>query len=121
MVGVVCDDFGRQDQSESIVTLGSLTTTRTYNDHGEVLTETTTDGATLLFSRTYTRDLLGRITAVTEVDDAANSSTVLYAYDDAGRLAAECSPAAPGQGDDPCGADTTLLAGYTYDANGNRL
>ena len=123
MVGVVCDDFGRQDQSESIVTLGSLTTARTYNDHGEVLTETTTDGATLLFSRSYTRDLLGRITAVTEVDDATNSSTVLYAYDDAGRLAAECSPAAPGQGDvdDPCGEDTTLLAGYTYDANGNRL
>ncbi|MCB9549131.1 MAG: RHS repeat-associated core domain-containing protein [Myxococcales bacterium] len=88
-----------------------------------MLTETTTDGATLLFSRTCTRDLLGRITAVTEVDDAANSSTVLYAYDDAGRLVAECSPAAPGQGDvdDPCGEDTTLLAGYTYDANGNRL
>ena len=94
----------------TVLTLGSLTTTRTYNDHGEVLTETTTDGATLLFSRSYTRDLLGRITAVTEVDDAANSSTVLYAYDDAGRLAAECSPAAPGQGDDPCGGDTRLLA-----------
>jgi YD repeat-containing protein len=53
------------------VTIGDLDTTFTYNAHGEVLTETTTDGQGVVFARAYTRDALGRITAVEETEGAS--------------------------------------------------
>jgi YD repeat-containing protein len=104
------------------VTIGDLDTTYTYNAHGEVLTETTTDGQGVVFARAYTRDALGRITQVDETE-GANTRRLFYNYDIAGRLVAECQGTAVGQGeiDDPCGEDTALIAEYTYDANGNRL
>jgi RHS repeat-associated protein len=104
------------------VTIGDLDTTYTYNAHGEVLTETTTNGQGVVFARAYTRDALGRITQVEETE-GANTRKLFYNYDIAGRLVAECQGTAVGQGeiDDPCGEDTALIAEYTYDANGNRL
>ena len=104
------------------VSIGDLDTTYTYNAHGEVLTETTTDGQGVVFARAYERDALGRITAVEETE-GANTRKLFYNYDIAGRLVAECQGTAVGQGeiDDPCGEDTALIAEYTYDANGNRV
>lgn len=103
-----------------VLSIGDLDTTYTYNAHGEVLTETTTDSQGVVFARAYTRDALGRITQVDETE-GANSRKLFYTYDIAGRLVAECLGTALGQGDDACGADTALIAEYTYDANGNRL
>ncbi len=103
-----------------VLSIGDLDTTYTYNAHGEVLSETTTDGQGVVFARAYTRDALGRITQVEETE-GANTRKLFYNYDIAGRLVAECQGTAVGQGDDACGPDTDLIAEYTYDANGNRL
>ena len=113
-----------------VVTIGDLDTTITYNAHGEVLTETNTNGQGIVFARTYTRDALGRITRVDETLDAdgpgvgaATTTVRLYQYNPAGRLEKECFGTPPGQGDeaDPCGEDSELVAEYTYDLNGDRL
>ncbi|MBF0293484.1 MAG: hypothetical protein HQK86_15155 [Nitrospinae bacterium] len=88
-------------------TLGSATTTYTYNTYGEVGSYTAKYGATALFNTLYTRDVLGRITRKVETLGGV-ATTYDYQYDTAGRL---------------IGASKNGLAtaSYAYDNNGNRI
>jgi RHS repeat-associated protein len=87
-------------------TLGNITTQITYSAFGEIETYSATNGAIDVFSATYTRDYLGRITAKTEaVQGLPNNYS--YIYDQAGRLE-EASLNA-------------ITNTYAYDTNGNRL
>jgi RHS repeat-associated protein len=88
-------------------TLGTATDSRTYNTFGELSSYTANASGSPVFSSTYTRDKLGRITqkvetiqAVTDTDD--------YLYDQAGRLK-------------EVKKNGTVTATYNYDGNGNRL
>ena len=83
-------------------TVGGVSDTYSYNDHGEV----TSYSAQGLYSYTLTRDNLGRITGRNEVI-GGESYTYSYEYDDAGRLVAATT--------------NGNTVSYTYDANGNRL
>ncbi|MDT8385448.1 MAG: RHS repeat-associated core domain-containing protein [Gammaproteobacteria bacterium] len=87
-------------------TLGSATTSTTYNTFGELETETATYGSTTQYGATYTRDPLGRITSKQETIEGV-TVTYDYAYDLAGRLV-------------EVKTDGTITAAYGYDANGNR-
>src|SRR5207249_1928608 len=88
-------------------TLGNVTDSRSYSTFGELSTYTANASGSPVFSSTYTRDKLGRITqkvetiqAVTDTDD--------YLYDQAGRLK-------------EVKKNGTVTATYNYDTNGNRL
>ena len=89
--------------------LGTLATTITRNTFGETsgVTATSGAGANSLFTASYTRDKIGRITSKTETVGAA-ATTFAYTYDLAGRL-----------------TDVTengvLVRAYSFDSNGNRL
>jgi len=88
-------------------TLGSVTTSYTYNGFGELASMTARHGATTLYSEIYTRDRLGRI--VTRVETVQGVTTTYgYGYDDAGRLETVETNGLP-------------TAEYFYDLNGNRL
>jgi YD repeat-containing protein len=88
-------------------TLGVVTDSRTYSTFGELGTYTANVSGSPVFSTTYTRDKLGRITQKVETIEGV-TNTFVYTYDPAGRL-----------------TDVTLnsavIAHYTYDTNGNRL
>ncbi|MBF0634541.1 MAG: hypothetical protein HQK85_07790 [Nitrospinae bacterium] len=88
-------------------TLGSATTTYTYNTYGEVGSYTAKYGATALFSTVYTRDTLGRITRKVETVQGV-AATYDYAYDTTGRLSSVSKNGAQ-------------ISSYVYDANGNRI
>jgi RHS repeat-associated protein len=88
-------------------TLGSVTTSYTYNGFGELASMTAKFGATTLLADTYTRDKLGRITTKVETIQGV-TTTYDYGYDAAGRLATVTK-------------NGVLSATYTYDSNGNRL
>ncbi len=90
------------------VSLSDLTTTFTYNDFGEVFTETTEVGATqgVIHQVSYDNDPLGRIFQKTETLEGA-TVTYDYRYDDAGRL-------------EEVLRDGARSAFYAYDPNGNR-
>ena len=87
-------------------TLGSATTSTTYNPFGEQASETAAYGSTTQYGATYTRDPLGRITTKQETIEGV-TSTYDYAYDLAGRLI-------------EVKTDGAITASYSYDANGNR-
>jgi RHS repeat-associated protein len=89
--------------------LGRITTSRGYNGFGELATYTADDSSAgvALYSVSYTRDDLGRITRQLETVEGINT-TYDYTYDTAGRLTTVTT-------------DGTVMAVYTYDANGNRL
>jgi RHS repeat-associated protein len=88
-------------------TLGSLSTTHTYDDSvGTLKGSTATYSSTTLLDFQYTRDTLDRITQVIETVQGT-SQTWSYAYDSVGRL-------------DQVRLNTVLVADYTYDGNGNR-
>ncbi len=87
-------------------TLGTLTTTVGYNTFGEVDGyDASTSGASI-FTTSYTRDKLGRITAKAETVSGVTDNYT-YTYDTAGRL-----------------TDVTKnglnIGNYTFDANSNR-
>ena len=87
--------------------LGSLTDAYTFDStYGELATYSATDGATGLYSATYTRDDLGRIHQKVETVEAT-SATYVYTYDPAGRLTDVTK-------------DGAAFAHYDYDANSNR-
>jgi RHS repeat-associated protein len=87
-------------------TLGPVETQIAYNGFGEIENETATVDGASLYSITYTRDALGRITEKQET--VQGFQTVCgYQYDLAGRLEAVSQ-------------DGMLVAEYAYDANGNR-
>lgn len=100
-----------EDESVSLsidkVTTGNIVETRTYDaTYGELsgLSYSGTSGN--IYSVTYVRDALGRVSSKTETRGALPSVTTLYDYDAAGRLILE----------NRGGAITT----WGYDGNGNR-
>jgi RHS repeat-associated protein len=88
-------------------TLGTVTTTQSYNPFGELATATATVNGTPQYTVTPTRDQLGRLTEQTETL-AGTTATFGYTYDLAGRLTAVTQ-------------NGVTVSTYTYDANGNRL
>jgi RHS repeat-associated protein len=87
--------------------LGEVETSQTHNGFGEVETFEATVAGTPVFTTTYDRDRLGRISRRTETI-GGGTSVFDYTYDQSGRLIrAE--------------RNAVLLGAYTYDANDNRL
>jgi RHS repeat-associated protein len=103
------DETLTRDPADGLLTgttLGSVTTGTTYNSFGEALTETASDNTASLYSVSYNRDNLGRITQKTEIENGV-TTTWSYSYDTEGRLASVTD-------------NGTTIASYGYDANGNR-
>jgi len=87
-------------------TLANTTTTQTYNAFGEIISNTSTEGANTVAAFQYTYDKLGRITTKSETVDALPSNFT-YEYDTAGRLTNVL-------------LNGSQISNYVYDANGNR-
>jgi RHS repeat-associated protein len=87
-------------------TLGSVTTSQTYDAFGGLATYTASYSGNTLFQTTYTRDALGRITRLIETIQGV-TDTLDYTYDLVGRLTT-------------VDRNGVTLESYTYDANGNR-
>ncbi|MFF0066624.1 RHS repeat-associated core domain-containing protein [Streptomyces sp. NPDC005279] len=88
------------------MTLGAVTETWKHNPFGEPIEHHVKhNGTTELYTATYERDQLGRITGKKETLDEATEHTS-YSYDDLGRL---LSATVDGK-----------TSSYTYDSNGNR-
>ncbi len=81
------------------------TETRTYNAANEVVTDSTTKGATILESYTYIRDRVGNPTLV-----AGTDGTFSYTYDADNRVTKDCFTAT-------CSASVS----WRYDKVGNRV
>jgi YD repeat-containing protein len=87
--------------------LGTINDSVTYNPFGEATGYAAKSGSNTLYTVQYSRDKLGRITELNETI-SGNAAAYVYSYDEAGRLAGVQKDGVP-------------VAGYTYDANGNRL
>ena len=87
-------------------TLGVVADTRTYSTFGEVSSYTANVSGNSVFSTTFTRDKLGRITQKVETI-SSTTTTLEYTYDPAGRLK-------------EVKTNGTVTATYNYDSNGNR-
>jgi YD repeat-containing protein len=79
----------------------------THDNFAEPTAYTASVAGTPVYSTTFTRDKLGRITSKTETSRGVTDNYV-YGYDAAGRL-------------ETVTKSGTLISQYTYDANGNRL
>src|SRR2546427_1779760 len=88
-------------------TLGSVTDTRSYSTFGELSTYTANVSGSPVFSVTYTRDKLGRITQKVETI-GGSTDTFVYTYDTAGRLTDVTK-------------NSALVGHYPYCSHGNRL
>ncbi|WP_337288533.1 RHS repeat-associated core domain-containing protein [Candidatus Methylomirabilis sp.] len=88
-------------------TFGIVTDSSTYSTFGELSTYTVDVSNSPIFSTTYTRDRLGRITQKVETI-YGSTDTFDYAFDPAGRLKEVTK-------------NGTVLSTYAYDSNGNRL
>jgi RHS repeat-associated protein len=94
-------------------TLGSVTTTRTYNAFGEPAEDVAKYLGSTIYDAVYDdgasnpRDKLGRIAHLTETIQGVTHAFD-YTYDSRGRLTGVAK-------------DGTAVSAYTYDANGNRL
>jgi len=88
-------------------TLGTVSDTLGYNSLGEVTSYAATVDGSALLSEAYSRDDLGRIAVRTETIGGF-TSTYVYGYDLAGRLADVTT-------------NGTATAHYEYDLNGNRV
>jgi RHS repeat-associated protein len=88
-------------------TLGTVTDSRSYSTFGELSSYTANVNGSPVFSSTYTRDKLGRITQKVETIQGV-TDTYDYMYDLAGRLK-------------EVKKNGTVTATYNYDTNGNRL
>jgi len=86
--------------------LGSAASSVSYNTFGELATNAATYGSSLLYSVSYTRDKLGRIT---QKQETVMGTTMVYnyGYDLAGRLK-------------EVKTDNVVTGSYSYDDNGNR-
>ena len=87
--------------------MDAVDTDLTYNGFGELLTHTADANGSPVYSASYTRDNLGRITALSETVSGTTTNFV-YSYDTAGRLASVTRNGTP-------------FGAYTYDGMGNRL
>jgi RHS repeat-associated protein len=99
-----------RDPGHGLVTGATLSGTsdkRSYNAFGELGSYEALFNANKLYASTYKRDSVGRIVEKIETIDGA-STTYAYAYDDAGNLK-------------EVRQDGSVVASYSYDANGNRL
>ena len=99
-----------RDPATGILTgtaLGVVTTSYTYSPFGELSTMSASASGSPIYTSTYTRDKLGRITNKVEMIQGV-TKTYAYGYDAAGRL-------------DTVTIDGILEADYDYDLNGNRL
>ena len=88
-------------------TLGVVGTTTGYNGFGEVTSQAATANGNPLYSASYVRDGLGRVSQKTETL-AGITDTYAYTYDAAGQLTAVSR--------NGLGVET-----YAYDASGNRV
>src|SRR5438105_8277468 len=88
-------------------TVSAVTDTRGYTTFGELSSYTANVSGSPIFSTTYTRDKLGRITQKVETIGGV-TDTFVYTYDQAGRLTDVTK-------------DGAVAGHYTYDSNGNRL
>ncbi len=88
-------------------TLGNVTDTWSYDLFGEPASYSAASSGTALFSTSFTRDPLGRITQKVETVGGV-ATTFDYGYDLAGRLV-------------QVQQNGTVAASYSYDSNGNRL
>ena len=88
-------------------TLGSTTSSWSYNPLCELASSSYTTGSNALFSTSYMRDPVGRIETLTETVQG-DTTMRAFAYDSIGRLV-------------QVNRDGTFEAGWEYDANGNRL
>ncbi|PYN96669.1 MAG: hypothetical protein DMD91_20675, partial [Candidatus Rokuibacteriota bacterium] len=88
-------------------TLGAIADSRSYSTFGELSNYTANANGSPVFSVTYIRDKLGRITQKTEMIGGI-TDTLVYTYDTAGRLT-------------DVNLNGAATAHYTYDSNGNRL
>jgi RHS repeat-associated protein len=86
-----------------------ISDSRQYNAFGAIENYEVACNSISCFNITYTYDAVGRIIEKIETIEGGEASTYRYTYDDAGQLFEVRD-----------GSDT-LLASYTYDANGNRL
>ncbi len=103
-------NIARSAQRGGLITgtsLNALTTSKSYNDFGELASFAANDANTNLYSLDYTRDRLGRITQEVETLQGA-TTTRDYDYDLAGRLV-------------EVRADGVITASYGYDDNSNRV
>ena len=99
-----------RDPSSGLVTstaLGSVTTEDRYDANDQLIRATTSASGKVLLDLNYTRDALGRITAVVQTGTDGATTTTAYTYDSAGRLSAV-----------RVGGSTVETD--TYDAAGNR-
>lgn len=87
--------------------LNTVAETRAYSTFAELVDITVRQGAPTVFDATYSYDALSRLKSQTELV-SGNTTTTVYGYDAAGRLAT-------------VERDGAIIAEYTYDANGNRL
>jgi RHS repeat-associated protein len=87
-------------------TLGQVSDSWNYNSFGEPSSYSANINGSTVFSVTYTRDKLGRISDRSETI-SGNTVVYHYDYDDIGRLT-------------DVKQDGVLTAHYEYDANGNR-
>jgi RHS repeat-associated protein len=88
-------------------TLGVVADLRSYSTFGEISSYTANVSGSPVFSTTFTRDKLGRITQKLETISGV-TTTLDYTYDPAGRLTQVQKNGA-------------VAEAYTYDSNGNRL
>jgi RHS repeat-associated protein len=88
-------------------TLGTVVTNYTYTSFGEIASQQSLFGSTVLYQVNYTRDSLGRISEKTETIQGV-ATKYDYVYDVKGQLM-------------QVSKNDTIISTYTYDANGNRL
>ena len=89
-------------------TLGSTTTSQSYNGFGELSQFIASQSGSSVFDVQYTRDSLGRITQKVETIAGTNTDTYTYSYDLAGRLT-------------NVSKNGVTVAQYGYDSNSNRI
>ncbi len=105
-VGALSLTRDQQNGYVNSATAGGIAEQWSYNEFGEAAAFVASYGGTDIFSASYTRDLIGRITESTEQAGGTFVNTT-YGYDDTGRLKTVVRN----------GTSTS----YAYDANNNRL
>jgi RHS repeat-associated protein len=89
-------------------TLGDVTTMRSYNDFGELVSERAAYRDNVFYDVEYARDGLGRITQKIETIEGEKTCIYRYNYDPSGGLTEVYQ-------------NDAIAANYAYDRNGNRL